>query len=79
MGNVLLTVGSGSPDRLIAASIDELGYVPSHRSCSYLRVQRLPQAGLPPHYNEVQNAQQMLRCPVRKPSLAGADHSYQGC
>ncbi|SEC44855.1 M20/M25/M40 family metallo-hydrolase [Terriglobus roseus] len=61
MGNVSVTFGSGSPHRLIAAPIDEPGYVVSHiEPDGYLRVQRLPQAGMPPHYNEMQNAQQML-------------------
>ncbi|WP_169315288.1 M20/M25/M40 family metallo-hydrolase [Terriglobus roseus] len=61
MGNVSVTFGSGSPRRLIAAPIDEPGYVVSHiEPDGYLRVQRLPQAGLPSHYNEMQNAQQML-------------------
>jgi putative aminopeptidase FrvX len=60
MGNVSVTFGSGAPHRLIAASIDEPGYVISHiEPDGYLRVQRLPQSGLPPHYNEMQGAQQM--------------------
>ena len=60
MGNVWVTFGSGSPHRLIAAPIDEPGYVVSHiEPDGYLRVQRLPQASLPPHYNEMQGAQQM--------------------
>ena len=61
MGNVSVTFGSGSPRRLIAAPIDEPGYVVSHiEPDGYLRVQRLPQSGMPPHYNEMHNAQQML-------------------
>jgi putative aminopeptidase FrvX len=61
MGNVSVTFGSGAPHRLIAAPIDEPGYVVSQiQPDGYLRVQRLPQSGLPPHYNEMQNAQQML-------------------
>jgi len=61
MGNVYVTFGTGAPHRLIAAPIDEPGYVVSRiEDDGYLRVQRLPQAGMPAHYNEMQNAQQML-------------------
>jgi putative aminopeptidase FrvX len=61
MGNVTVTFGSGEPRRLLAASVDEPGYVVSKiDQDGYLRVQRLPQSGLPPHYNELQNAQPML-------------------
>ncbi|MBW8746044.1 MAG: peptidase M42, partial [Acidobacteria bacterium] len=61
MGNVLVTFGSGAPHRLLVAPIDEPGYVVSHiEDDGYLRVTRLPQTGLPPHYNEMQNAQPMV-------------------
>lgn len=61
MGNVAVTFGMGMPHRLIATPIDEPGYVVSHiEPDGYLRVQRLPQTGMPPHYNEMQNAQQMV-------------------
>ncbi len=61
MGNITVTFGSGEPRRLLAASVDEPGYVVSKiDQDGYLRVQRLPQSGLPPHYNELQNAQPML-------------------
>ena len=44
LGNVYVTLGSGSPHRLIVAPIDEPGYVVSEiTSDGYLRVQRLPQ------------------------------------
>jgi putative aminopeptidase FrvX len=60
MGNVTATFGSGAPHRLIAAPLDEPGYVVSGiDDDGYLRVQRLPQNGLPAHYNELQNAQPM--------------------
>ncbi len=60
MGNITVTFGSGAPRRLIAAPIDEPGYVVSKiNDDGYLRVQRLPQSGLPPHFNELQNAQPM--------------------
>ncbi|HVM74247.1 MAG TPA: M20/M25/M40 family metallo-hydrolase [Candidatus Saccharimonadales bacterium] len=45
LGNVWVTFGSGEPHRLIAAPIDEPGYVVSEITADgYLRVQRLPQA-----------------------------------
>jgi putative aminopeptidase len=45
LGNVYVTVGSGTPHRLIATAIDEPGYVISEITADgYLRVQRLPQA-----------------------------------
>jgi putative aminopeptidase FrvX len=60
MGNITVTFGTGAPHRLIAASIDEPGYVVSKiDDDGYLRVQKLPQSGLPPHFNELQNAQPM--------------------
>ena len=45
LGNLWVTIGSGAPHRLIAAAIDEPGYVVSQiTEDGYLRVQRLPQA-----------------------------------
>ena len=45
LGNVYVTLGSGSPLRLIATPMDEPGYVVSEITTDgYLRVQRLPQA-----------------------------------
>ena len=45
LGNVYMTIGSGTPSRLIATAIDEPGYVVSAiTEDGYLRVQRLPQA-----------------------------------
>jgi putative aminopeptidase FrvX len=45
LGNVIVTIGSGSPHRLIVTPIDEPGYVVSAITPDgYLRVQRLPQA-----------------------------------
>ena len=61
VGNLTLTFGSGAPHRIIAAPVDEPGYVVSRiEDDGYLRVVRLPQSGLPPHYNEMQNAQPMV-------------------
>ena len=61
MGNLTVTFGSGSPRRLLVTPLDEPGYVVSKIDADgFLRVQRLPQTGLPPHYNELQNAQPMV-------------------
>ena len=58
MGNVIVTMGSGSPNRLIVTPIDEPGFVVSEITADgYLRVQRLPQFGLPPVFNELYTAQ----------------------
>ncbi|HTU35884.1 MAG TPA: M20/M25/M40 family metallo-hydrolase [Candidatus Acidoferrum sp.] len=58
LGDVIVTIGSGAPLRLIATPIDEPGFVVSDITPDgYLRVQRLPQFGLPPMYNELYAAQ----------------------
>lgn len=58
LGDVIVTMGSGSPNRLIVTPIDEPGFVVSDVTPDgYLRVQRLPQFGLPPMYNELYAAQ----------------------
>jgi putative aminopeptidase FrvX len=45
IGNVYVTLGSGSPSRLIVTPMDEPGYVISEITANgYLRVQRLPQS-----------------------------------
>src|SRR5580704_2998160 len=49
LGNVIVTVGSGAPLRVIAAPMDEPGYIVSNITADgYLRVQRLPQAAANP-------------------------------
>ena len=58
LGDVLVTVGSGTPHRLIAAPIDEPGYVVSGITPDgYLTLQRLPQLGNLPLFNELYSAQ----------------------
>src|SRR5271170_1992971 len=58
LGNMLVTIGSGEPHRLIVTPMDEPGYVVSAITPDgYLRVQRLPQRGLPPVYNMLVSAQ----------------------
>jgi putative aminopeptidase len=67
LGDVIITIGSGAPHRLIVTPIDEPGFVVSEITPDgYLRVQRLPQAGLPPIFNEMYSAQ-----PVRIETAAG--------
>jgi putative aminopeptidase len=58
LGNVIVTIGSGAPHRLIVTPIDEPGFVVSGiTNDGYLRLQRLPQSGLPPIFNELYSAQ----------------------
>lgn len=58
LGDVTVTLGSGSPHRLIVTPLDEPGFVVSDiTDDGYLRVQRLPQNGLPPIFNELYGAQ----------------------
>jgi len=58
LGDVVVTIGTGAPHRLIVAPIDEPGFVVSGiTDDGYLRVQRLPQGGLPPIFNELYSAQ----------------------
>jgi putative aminopeptidase len=67
LGDVSITIGSGAPHRLIVTPIDEPGFVVSEITPDgYLRVQRLPQGGLPPIFNEMYSAQ-----PVRIETAAG--------
>ena len=58
LGDVIVTMGSGAPRRLIVTPIDEPGYVVSGiTDDGYLRLQRLPQSGLPAVFNELYSAQ----------------------
>ncbi len=59
LGDVIVTIGSGAPRRLIVTPIDEPGFVVSGITADgYLRLQRLPQAGnLPPIFNALYSAQ----------------------
>lgn len=57
-GNLIITFGSGSPVRIIAAPVDEPGYVVSGiTENGYLRVQRLPQAAPNPVFDALNFAQ----------------------
>jgi putative aminopeptidase len=67
LGDVIITIGSGAPHRLIVTPMDEPGFVVSEITPDgYLRVQRLPQGGLPPIFNEMYSAQ-----PVRIETAGG--------
>lgn len=58
LGDVIVTLGTGGPTRLIVASMDEPGYVISNiTSDGYLQVQRLPQFGVLPLFNELYSAE----------------------
>jgi putative aminopeptidase len=58
LGDVIVTVGTGSPRRLIVTPIDEPGFVVSGiTDDGYLRLQRLPQGVLPPIFNTLYSAQ----------------------
>src|SRR5690242_15827457 len=58
LDDVLVTIGSGGPVRLIVAPMDEPGYVVSNITPEgYLQLQRLPQFGVLPLFNELYSAQ----------------------
>jgi putative aminopeptidase FrvX len=59
--NVTVTIGKGAPHRLVVASIDEPGFAASGiTNEGYLTLQRLPQAGNLPLFNELYSAQPVL-------------------
>jgi putative aminopeptidase len=61
MGNIVVTVGSGAPRRLVVAPIDEPGFVVSGITPDgYLTLQRLPQGGNLPLFNELYAANPVL-------------------
>jgi putative aminopeptidase len=68
LGDIIVTIGTGAPNRLIVTPIDEPGFVVSGiTDDGYLRVQRLPQGGgLPLIFNELYSAQ-----PVKVGTTAG--------
>ena len=58
LGNLWVTVGSGSPHRLLVTPVDEPGYVVSEITPDgFLRVQRLPQAAPNPVFDTLHFAQ----------------------
>jgi putative aminopeptidase FrvX len=59
--NVTVTIGKGAPHRLVVASMDEPGFVASGiTNEGYLTLQRLPQGGNLPLFNELYSAQPVL-------------------
>src|SRR6266700_2267297 len=58
MANLTVTMGTGSPRRLIVAPMDEPGFIVSGFNAEgYLRVQRLPQTGSLPLFTDLYSAQ----------------------
>ena len=58
IGDLTVSLGSGSPHRLIVTPVDEPGFVVSEiTEDGYLRVQRLPQWSLPQMFTELYAAQ----------------------
>lgn len=58
LGDVLVTIGSGAPRRLLVAPMDEPGFVVSRiTDDGYLQLQRLPQFAMLPLFNELYSAQ----------------------
>jgi putative aminopeptidase len=73
MGNVTVTLGTGSPHRLIVAPIDEPGFVVSNITpAGYLQVQRLPQNAALPLFNELYSAQPVKIQTARGAWISGA-------
>ncbi len=67
LNDVIVTIGTGSPVRLIVAPMDEPGYVVSNiTNEGYLQLQRLPQFGVLPLFNELYSAQ-----PVQLQTVSG--------
>ncbi len=58
LGNVIVVIGSGAPNRLIATPMDEPGYIVSNITADgFLRVQRLPQAAPNPVFDSLHSAE----------------------
>ncbi len=61
LGTLYVTIGSGAPHRLVVAPVDEPGYIVSHiTDDGYLRVQRLPQSGVHPLFEQLHAAQPVV-------------------
>ncbi len=73
MSNVIVTLGSGSPHRLIVAPMDEPGYVvTSITTEGYLQLQRLPQNISAPLFNELHSAQPVVVRTSQQKWISGA-------
>jgi putative aminopeptidase len=67
LGDIIVTIGSGSPHRLLIAPMDEPGFVVSRiTDDGYIQLQRLPQGGALPLFNELYAAQ-----PIQIQTLSG--------
>ncbi|MCL6566673.1 MAG: M20/M25/M40 family metallo-hydrolase [Acidobacteriia bacterium] len=61
LGTLYVTLGRGTPHRLVVAPVDEPGYIVSHiTDDGYLRVQRLPQSGVHPLFEQLHAAQPVV-------------------
>src|SRR4249919_3791891 len=73
LGNITVTLGSGSPKRLIVAPFDEPGFVVSGITPEgYLTLQRLPQGGNLPLFNELYAAQPVMLQTAKSEWIDGA-------
>lgn len=58
IGNVVITIGSGAPHRVIVTPMDEPGYIVSNITADgFLRVQRLPQTAPNPIFDSLYSAE----------------------
>jgi putative aminopeptidase FrvX len=58
IGNVVVTIGSGAPHRVIVTPMDEPGYIVSNITADgFLRVQRLPQTAPNPIFDSLYSAE----------------------
>lgn len=58
LDDIIVTIGSGGPVRLIVAPMDEPGFIVSNiTSDGYIQLQRLPQFGVLPLFNELYSAE----------------------
>jgi putative aminopeptidase len=73
LGNITVSIGSGEPKRLVVAPIDEPGFVVSGITPDgYLMLQRLPQGGNLPLFNELHAAQPMKLQTAKGEWISGA-------
>ncbi|HEV2386491.1 MAG TPA: M20/M25/M40 family metallo-hydrolase [Candidatus Acidoferrales bacterium] len=72
LGDVIVTIGHGSPRRLLAAPMDEPGYVVSAITPEgFLRVQRLPQLAPNPVFDELWSAEPVAIFPLAGRAVTG--------
>ncbi len=71
-GNLIITIGSGAPRRLIVTPVDEPGYVVSGiTDDGYLRVQRVPQFAPDPVFDALHFAQPVVITTRENKSVSG--------